>query len=171
MCFEFREDGHVLATPLAISQATLHDLEERLLLFFTGYSRSAGRILSDQQSRSSGGDAGMLANLENTKALGLRIREALEEGRPADFGRMMHEHWEGKRRRSEGMSNERIDHWYRVGRDNGAIGGKVVGAGSGGFLMFYAEDPGALRAAMAAEGLKEARFTFDLDGSSVLVRD
>jgi D-glycero-alpha-D-manno-heptose-7-phosphate kinase len=170
-CFEFEPDGHVVSSPLGVSQATLHTLEERLLLFFTGYSRSAGEILADQKSRSTDGDAAMLENLEETKRLGRRIRTALEEGRPDEFGAMMHEHWERKRRRSQGMSNDSIDRWYGVGLENGAIGGKVVGAGSGGFLMFYAEDPAALRAAMAAEGLTEARFMFDLDGSSVLVRD
>ena len=171
MCFEFEADDRVTVSPLAVSQATLHELEERLLLFFTGYSRSAGGILADQHSRSAGRDASMLANLQETKELGLRIRAALEADRTEDFGHMLHEHWERKRARSKGMSNDRIDRWYRSALESGAIGGKLVGAGSGGFLMFLAHDPAALRAAMAAEGLKETRFSFDLDGSSVLVRD
>jgi D-glycero-alpha-D-manno-heptose-7-phosphate kinase len=169
-CFEFHPDDRVTVSPLAISQETLHTLEERLLLFFTCYSRAAGSILSDQRTRTESDDAEMLENLEYTKQLGLRIREALEAGRPEKFGRLMHEHWERKRRRSEGMSNENIDAWYRAGLENGAVGGKLVGAGTGGFLMFYAEDPVALRAAMGEVGLQETRFSFDLDGSNVIVR-
>jgi D-glycero-alpha-D-manno-heptose-7-phosphate kinase len=169
-CFEFHSDDRVTVSPLAISQETLHVLEERLLLFFTGYSRSAGSVLSDQRSRSESGDAEMLENLEYTKALGLRIREELEAGRPEEFGRLMHEHWQRKRERSEGMSNERIDAWYGAGLQSGAAGGKLVGAGTGGFLMFYAEDPARLREAMSELGLQETRFSFDLDGSNVIVR-
>ncbi len=170
-CFEFHPDGRVTTTALAIDRHTLHDLEERLLLFFTGYSRSAGSILQDQHARSIAGDAQMLANLEETMALGQEIKRVLESGQPEEFGRMMHEHWERKRSRSNGMSNERIDGLYRHGLASGAIGGKLVGAGSGGFLLFYAEDPARLRRAMADEGLRETRFTFDLDGSTVIVRD
>lgn len=170
-CFEFHPDERVTVSPLQISQDTLHELEEHLLLFFTGYSRSAGSILQDQKSRSEQGDRVMLDNLDFTKDLGLRIKAALEDGRPGEFGRLMHEHWEHKRGRSSGMSNDRIDHLYAVGREHGAVGGKLVGAGAGGFLMFYAESPPALRAAMAEEGLQETRFQFDLDGSTVLVRD
>jgi D-glycero-alpha-D-manno-heptose-7-phosphate kinase len=170
-CFEFHADERVTVTPLAIPQPTLHDLEERLLLFFTGYSRSAGEILDDQRKRSESGDEAMLANLEQTKALGVEIRQVLESGDAEGFGRLMHEHWQRKRGRSQGMSNERIDRWYEAGLADGAIGGKLVGAGQGGFLMFYASDPTRLRAAMTAQGLPEMRFTFDLDGAVVLVRD
>jgi D-glycero-alpha-D-manno-heptose-7-phosphate kinase len=170
-CFEFHADDRVSVSPLAVSQDTLHDLEERLLLFFTGYSRSAGTILGDQHQRSQQGDEEMLANLEHTKALGRKIREALEDGRPRDFGLLMHEHWEHKRQRSNGMSNENIDRWYAAGVAGGAAGGKLVGAGTGGFLMFYADDPSGVREAMGQEGLVETRFQFDLDGATVLVRD
>jgi D-glycero-alpha-D-manno-heptose-7-phosphate kinase len=169
-CFDFHSDGKVTVSPLAISQATLHDLEERLLLFFTGYSRSAGSILADQRSRSDEDDAQMLENLQYTRDLGLRIRDVLEDGDCPGFGKLMHEHWERKRERSAGMSNERIDELYGLGLENGAVGGKLVGAGAGGFLMFYADDPATLRTAMADAGLAETRFTFDLDGSIVLTR-
>jgi D-glycero-alpha-D-manno-heptose-7-phosphate kinase len=169
-CFEFHTDDTVTVAPLAVSQDTLHELEERLLLFFTGYSRSASSVLKDQHERSTDGDERMLENLEATKQLGRRIRDALEDGRPEDFGRLMHEHWEAKRARSSGMSNEHIDRAYEAGIANGAIGGKLVGAGTGGFLMFYASDPPAVRAAMARERLPETRFSFDLDGSTVIVR-
>jgi D-glycero-alpha-D-manno-heptose-7-phosphate kinase len=170
-CFEFHSDDQVTVTPLAVSQNTLHELEEHLLLFFTGYARPASSILSDQRTRTEGEDAAMIENLERTKDLGLRIRAALERGEPKVFGRLMHEHWESKRRRSKGMSTGQIDAWYEKGLASGAIGGKLVGAGTGGFLLFYAENPSALREAMASEGLPETRFQFDLDGTTVIVRD
>jgi D-glycero-alpha-D-manno-heptose-7-phosphate kinase len=170
-CFEFHEDDRVSVTPLAVSQKTFHELEERLLLFFTGYARPASAILSDQRDRTESDDATMLENLEQTKQLGRRIREALEAGEPREFGRMMHDHWLRKRARSEGMSSQAVDRWYERGLDNGAVGGKLVGAGTGGFLLFYADDQAVLRAAMAKEGLTETRFSFDLDGSTVLVRN
>jgi D-glycero-alpha-D-manno-heptose-7-phosphate kinase len=146
----------------------LFDLEDNLLLFFTGFSRSAGTILRDQKERTEHSDAEMLQNLHYVKELGLRSRAALESGRTALFGELMHEHWEHKKRRSAGMTNPRIDEWYELGRRNGAIGGKLVGAGGGGFLLFYSEDHRRLRAAMAAAGLEEVRFRFDFEGTKVL---
>jgi D-glycero-alpha-D-manno-heptose-7-phosphate kinase len=170
-CFEFHADDRVTVSPLAISNSTLQDLEEHLLLFFTGYSRAASSILDDQKRRSEAGDAAMLESLRYTDQLGRRIRDSLEAGDTWQFAELMREHWEFKRNRSEGMSNEHIDRSYEVGLKNGALGGKLVGAGAGGFLLFYAQDPDALRRAMAAEGLQEVRFFFDHDGSAVLVRD
>jgi len=170
-CFDFSPDGDVTVSPLSIDQATLHDLEEHLLLFFTGYARSAGEALADQNKRSDAGDTAMLANLDDTKRLGLEIKEALEAGDTPRFAALMDEHWQRKRKRSDEISNESIDRWYQVGVEAGAAGGKLVGAGRGGFLLFYAKDPRQVRAAMAAEGLVETRFTFDLDGSVVLVRE
>jgi D-glycero-alpha-D-manno-heptose-7-phosphate kinase len=82
----------------------------------------------------------------------------------------MHEHWELKRRRSAGMTNEHIDSWYALARDHGALGGKLVGAGAGGFLLFYAPEPARLRQGMIGAGLSEVRFGFDHDGSVVLLR-
>jgi D-glycero-alpha-D-manno-heptose-7-phosphate kinase len=167
-CFEFERDGGVRAEPLAISQATIHDLEDHLLLFFTGYSRSASDILEDQDKRTKTADATMVDGLHYTKELGRRSRTALERGEPAVFGELMHEHWERKRTRSTGMSNPKIDEWYERGRKAGAIGGKLVGAGGGGFLMFYAPEPNRVRAAMAEAGLQEVRFRFDFDGTRVV---
>jgi D-glycero-alpha-D-manno-heptose-7-phosphate kinase len=169
--FEFCADGEVRVSPLRISNDTLHDLEERLLLFFTGYSRRADSILQDQKTRSERGDSSMLENLHTVASIGRRVGEALESGDTRRFGQLMHEHWECKRSRTGAMSSGEIDRWYGVGRANGAIGGKLVGAGAGGFLIFYTEDPAALREAMLAEGLAELRFSFDHDGSTVVVRD
>jgi D-glycero-alpha-D-manno-heptose-7-phosphate kinase len=167
-CFNFNKDDSVESTPLRISTDTLFDLEDNLLLFFTGFSRSAGNILQDQKVRSEKSDHDMLENLHFIKKLGLQSKQALEEGKPKVFGEIMHEHWEHKRKRSEGMSNPRIDKWYELGRNNGAIGGKLVGAGGGGFLMFYADDRNRLKHAMTHAGLEEVRFKFDFEGTKVV---
>jgi D-glycero-alpha-D-manno-heptose-7-phosphate kinase len=166
--FVFYPDETVKATPLNISIDTMFELEDNLLLFFTGFSRSAGSILKDQDSRTKNADLEMIDNLHFVKELGLRSQRALEEGRPAQFGEILHEHWEHKKRRSKGMSNPQIDEWYELGRNNGAIGGKLVGAGGGGFLLFYTEDRKRLRHAMAKAGLEEVRFRFDFEGTKVL---
>src|SRR5262249_24548287 len=127
-CFRFHPDDTVEACPLGVGMNALFDLEDNLLLFFTGFSRNAGSLLDDQKRRSEQSDAAMLENLHYVKELGERSRRALEKGDTALFGELMHEHWEHKKRRSAGMSNPRIDEWYELGRKNGAIGGKLVGA-------------------------------------------
>jgi D-glycero-alpha-D-manno-heptose-7-phosphate kinase len=168
-CFQFLPNGHVEATPLKVDQETLYNLEDNLLLFFTGFSRSAGSILADQKKRSENDDAEMLANLHDVKELGLRSRDALMNSDMSGFGALMHEQWEQKKRRSGGMSNPHIDEWYELGLKNGALGGKLVGAGGGGFLLFYSEDHRRLRAAMSKAGLEEVRFRFDFEGTKVLL--
>ncbi len=168
-CFQFCPDERVEAFPLELGHNALIDLEENLLLFFTGFERSAGIILEDQKRRTEQSDKEMLQNLHYIKDLGMRSKKALESGNTALFGELMHEHWEHKKRRSGNMSNPKIDAWYELGRANGAIGGKLVGAGGGGFLMFYTEDPRRLRQAMAGEGLQEVRFRFDFEGTKVLI--
>lgn len=168
-CFTFNKDDSVTATPLAISMDTLFDLEDNLLLFFTGFSRSAGTILKDQKVRTQASDGEMLKNLHYVKELGYRSQKALEEGNATLFGELMHEHWEHKKRRSGGMSNPQIDEWYELGMKNGAAGGKLVGAGGGGFLMFYAADRNKLRHTMAYAGLEEVRFRFDFEGTKVIL--
>jgi len=167
-CFTFNPDGSVDAEPLRVSMDVLFELEDSLLLFFTGYSRSASSLLKDQKIRTEQADREMLENLHYVKELALRSRRALESGDAAQLGELLHEHWEHKRRRSDGMSNPQIDEWYELGRRNGAIGGKLVGAGGGGFLMFYTEDQRRLRRAMAKAGLEEVRFRFDFEGTKVL---
>jgi D-glycero-alpha-D-manno-heptose-7-phosphate kinase len=167
-CFTFHPDEKVDAEPLRSSIDTLLNLEDNLLLFFTGFSRSAADILADQKARTERADADMLANLHDVKELGLRSKRALEKGDTEVFGEIMHEQWLQKKRRSGGMSNAKIDEWYELGKANGAIGGKLVGAGGGGFLMFYVEDHRRLRKAMAKAGLEEVRFRFDFEGTKVL---
>jgi D-glycero-alpha-D-manno-heptose-7-phosphate kinase len=168
-CFDFHEDDTVQAKPLDAGYDNVHQLEDNLLLFFTGFARTARSILRDQDSRTTADDAAMLGQMHYIKELGLRSRCALEKGRLDEFGALMHEHWEHKRRRSEGMSNPQVDEWYELGRKHGALGGKLVGAGGGGFLLFYAERHRQLREAMSKAGLQELRFRFDFEGTKVLV--
>jgi D-glycero-alpha-D-manno-heptose-7-phosphate kinase len=168
-CPTFHKDHRVSVQPLRISPRTLYDLEDNLLLFFTGFNRAAGSILREQQQRSLAGDTDMLRNLDEVKLLGLRSREALEQGDLARFGELLHEQWEHKKRRSNGMSNAQIDAWYSLALKNGAVGGTLVGAGGGGFLMFYAADRSRLRQAMADAGLEEVRFRFDFEGTKVVL--
>ena len=168
-CFTFHKDDKVTAVPLGISMDTMFDMEDNLLLFFTGFSRSASGILRDQQVKSQNNDLEMLKNLHYVKDLGYRSKDALESGNTELFGELMHAHWEHKKRRSGGMSNPKIDEWYELGMKNGAVGGKLVGAGGGGFLMFMAHDRNKLRRTMATAGLDEVRFKFDFEGAKVVM--
>jgi D-glycero-alpha-D-manno-heptose-7-phosphate kinase len=169
-CFQFLPNGHVEAKPLQVDQETLYNLEDNLLLFFTGYSRSASAILKDQDSKSRTSDKEMTDNLHFVKELGYQSQEALEVGDLHKFGELMNVHWEHKKKRSGGMSNPDIDRWYNLAMDNGALGGKVIGAGGGGFLMFYAEDKLKLRHALTQAGLREVRFRFDFEGTKVVIQ-
>jgi len=169
-CFEFHPDDRVEARPLRVSPQTLADLEDNLLLFFTGYSRSASGILREQDDRSKGSDRAMIDNLHFVKELGLESKEALESGDLRRFAALMNVHWEHKKKRSARMSNGRIDEWYALARASGALGGKLIGAGGGGFLMFYAEEKAALRRAMAEAGLREVRFRIDFEGTRTVLQ-
>jgi D-glycero-alpha-D-manno-heptose-7-phosphate kinase len=168
-CFTFNKDDSVTVAPVKLSRECMFDLEENLLLFFTGFSRRAGSILKDQNTRTAQSDDEMLKNLHYVKEIGFRSKDALEDGNATLFGELMHEHWEHKKRRSGGMSNPQIDEWYELGMKNGAVGGKLVGAGGGGFLMFYAADRNKLRHAMAKAKLEEVRFRFDFEGTKVVL--
>lgn len=166
--FNFNRDGSVTSKPLNLSVQTVHDLEDNLLLFFTGISRSASTILRDQVQRTSVDDREMVENLHFIKDLGLRSKEALLQSDTNKFAELMNEHWEHKRARSIGMSSEFIDDIYSKALMSGAVGGKIVGAGGGGFLMFYASEKDKLRALMAKNGLEEVRFKFDFEGTKVM---
>jgi len=171
ICMEFNKEGGVHVSPLRISTETLHDLEDNLLMFFTGYSRSASNVLKDQKARTESEDAAMIDNLNFTKELGRSIGKALEAGDTEKFAGLMHEHWLHKKKRSAAISNNQISAWYDLAKENGALGGKLIGAGGGGFLLFYAGDRKRLRQAMSGAGLEEVRFSFDQEGSKVMVSE
>ncbi|HSS96058.1 MAG TPA: hypothetical protein VLK33_03475 [Terriglobales bacterium] len=167
-CFEFRTDGKVIAEPLKMSTEAMANLEDNLLLFFTGSSRSASDILRDQDTRTKENSQTMLDNLHFTKQLGLQSRDALLAGDLHKFADLMHVHWEHKKKRSPNISSGAINDLYELARANGALGGKLIGAGGGGFLMFYTEEKTRLRHAMRNAGLREVRTQFDFGGTTVV---
>jgi D-glycero-alpha-D-manno-heptose-7-phosphate kinase len=163
--YTFHENGTVDVEPLPLAAETLRRLRDHLLLFYTGKARSASTILSDQDKRSKSGDDEMLENLHTTKQMGYRSRDLLLAGDLESYADLMHEHWENKRKRSPGMANEFIDRLYTLARRSGALGGKLVGAGGGGFLLVYATNPMDTREAMAAAGVSELVFDFEFTGA------
>lgn len=168
--FEFNKDDSVAVAPAAINHEVLDNLEDGLCLFFTGYSRSASAILKDQDDRSKAKDGSVIDNLHYIKELGQRSHAALLEGDLPQFAQLMNEHWLQKKKRSSEMSNSQIDEWYETAMRNGALGGKLIGAGGGGFLMFYTENKRCLLRAMREQGLEEVRFRFDFEGSKTMIQ-
>jgi len=166
-CFEFTKKS-VKVRPLKLEKQILYDLEDNLLLFFTGYTRFASGILKEQNQKSKSNDKMMIDNLHFIKELGLEIKKTLEKGDLSKFGALLNTHWEYKKKCSKAMSNERINHCYELALKNGAVGGRLIGAGGGGFLMFYVTDHVRLRRAMSAVGLEEVRFRFDFEGTKVI---
>jgi D-glycero-alpha-D-manno-heptose-7-phosphate kinase len=169
-CFEFQPDDRVQVTPVRLSNEVLANLEDNLLLFFTGITRSASEILADQDRRTRCMDQSMIDHLHFVKEMGYQSRRALETGDLRQFAEIMHMHWEHKKKRSGAISSGSIDEQYELGRANGALGGKLIGAGGGGFLMFYTEDKTRLRRAMLAAGLREVRLRFDFQGTIVVTQ-
>jgi D-glycero-alpha-D-manno-heptose-7-phosphate kinase len=163
--YTFQPDGAVEVEPLELDPDALKLMRDRLLLFYTGAARAASKVLGDQDQRSKSGDQEMLENLHHTKELGRRSYDILRSGDLDAYGALMHDHWEHKRRRSPGMSDEHIDRLYTLARRSGCIGGKLVGAGGGGFLLLYATRPVDVRQAMAAAGATELMFDFEFAGA------
>lgn len=167
-CMTFQKNDYVWVEPLKISRETFYNLEDNLVLFFTGFTHTAGNILKQQDVASKEKDKKMIENLNFIKDLGIQSRKAFEDGDLDTFADIMNVHWEHKKKRSGEMSNSQIDEWYETARKNGALGGKLIGAGGGGFLMFYAQDKRKLRHAMKEVGLEEVRFRFEMEGTKIL---
>jgi D-glycero-alpha-D-manno-heptose-7-phosphate kinase len=163
--YTFHPDGQVTVEPLELQESVLRKLRDRMLLFYTGEARTASKVLLDQDERSKAGDRAMIENLHHTKGLGELSRKLLEDGDLEAYAELMHEHWEHKRRRSPGMSDRHIDRLYTLARRSGCIGGKLVGAGGGGFLLVFANQPEDTRQAMAAAGASELAFDFEFGGA------
>jgi D-glycero-alpha-D-manno-heptose-7-phosphate kinase len=166
--FEFEKDGAVKARPVNASDDTLDLLEDSLVMVSTGFYRAASQVLKEQDDKSKQNDRSMIDNLHYVKELGHKSLEAIETGELGAFGRYMHEHWQFKKQRSKLMSNPDIDRWYDLALANGAVGGKLIGAGGGGFLLFYTEQKARLRKALRAEGLHEVTLAFDYEGTKIL---
>jgi D-glycero-alpha-D-manno-heptose-7-phosphate kinase len=169
-CFEFNKDHSVSVATAAINHEVLDSLEDGLCLFFTGFTRSASAILKNQDDRSRARDGSVIDNLHYIKDIGRRSHAALLQGDLPQFAALMDEHWQQKKKRSGDMSNRQIDEWYDIAIRNGAVGGKLIGAGGGGFLMFYTENKRRLLHAMLEQGLEEVRFRFDFEGSKTMIQ-
>lgn len=167
-CMNFHKDGYVWVDPLNITNETLYNLEDNLIMFFTGFTHSAGNILKEQDEKSKKKDDDMIKNLDFVKDLGYQSKAAFERGDLDTFADIMNVHWEHKKKRSGGMSNPQIDEWYEYALKNGAMGGKMIGAGGGGFLLFYTKEKVRLREAMKNTGMSEVRFRFEREGAKVL---
>jgi D-glycero-alpha-D-manno-heptose-7-phosphate kinase len=169
--FHFLPGGSVEILPVQLAEETLFNLQDNLLMFFTGYTRSASKILKEQDDKTKGLDKSMVENLHFVKELGVQSKEALEAGDLREFARLMDVHWQRKKERSGGMSNPTINDWYDYAMSNGALGGKLIGAGGGGFLMFYTEEVTRLRRAMREKGLREVRIRFDFEGTKIVAQE
>ncbi len=169
-CLEIEKDGNVKVCNGKISHAIIDELEKNILLFFTGTSRDANEILSSQSKGAEREDSQIVDTLHRIKEIGYQIKEALESGNLAKFGYLLDKHWQVKKNLSGKISDSKIDRLYEKAKENGAFGGKIMGAGGGGFFMFYCEEHrNHLRKAMAEEGLREMRYRFDFEGSKVLI--
>jgi D-glycero-alpha-D-manno-heptose-7-phosphate kinase len=170
-CLDIATDGRVKVTPLDISITAVEDFRNNVLLFYTGLTRSSSDILKAQKQDTERGDPEVIDSLHRTKELGYKIKEALERGDLERFGLLLDEHWQNKKRRSGSISSGNIDRWYDLAKENGGLGGKVMGAGGGGFFMFFCptQNKARIRRALGGAGLREIPYDFDFDGAKVLV--
>jgi D-glycero-alpha-D-manno-heptose-7-phosphate kinase len=171
ICLDIGTDGRVKVSPLDISITTVEEFRNCILLFYTGVTRRSSDILEEQKRDTQQGNPTVVGSLHRTKELGYRIKEALEEGDLERFGLLLEEHWQNKKRRSHKISDPQIDRWYEIAKQNGAVGGKIMGAGGGGFFMFYCpnDHKARLRRALKQAGLREMPYNFDFEGAKVLV--
>ena len=168
-CFYFRRNNEVKVESLNISKKNVDTLQSNLLLFYTGFSRRSKIILNNQKKLSDKNSKEMLRNLKEVKKIGLKTKNFLQNGEFENFGYILNEHWERKKERSKDMSNDKINKWYKGAINNGALGGKLVGAGGGGFLLFYANDKEKLRSYFYKEGVEEVKFKFDYEGAKIIM--
>ncbi len=163
--------GNVKVCPLKIDQETVYELEHRLMMFYTNFQRDANEILSEQSQKAKTDDEITIRSMHRIKEIGQEVKGALERDDVTLFGQLLNEHWVEKKRISDKMSNAKIDFWYDKALQNGAIGGKVMGAGGGGFLLFCVENGRRkhLRTTLEAEGLRYMDFQFDWEGSKTII--
>jgi D-glycero-alpha-D-manno-heptose-7-phosphate kinase len=167
--FEIDLKGEVRSSNLNLSQDQIQGLEQGLVMYFTGFTRSASQVLSDQVDKSVRNDIAMLDNLHKIKAIGREIENSLKAGDFVSFAQLMDEHWKIKRNRSPGISTPEIDMLYDIGMKNGALGGKLIGAGGGGFILFYTKDRLRLERAMFERNIKGVPIHFADHGSKAWV--
>jgi D-glycero-alpha-D-manno-heptose-7-phosphate kinase len=166
---EIDKDGNVKSKKINLDKAIMNELNRNLLIFYTGQQRKNNKILKEQDDSTKSNKEEVLNSLHYIKDSGYKILDIVQSGNIDDLGIMFRDHWEMKKKLSSGVTNQRIDSIYSVALKNGAIGGKISGAGGGGFFTFYCnKNHQKLRNAMQAEGLKELEYSFDLDGSKII---
>ena len=170
-CLDIECNGKVHVSPLDIPAYVADELRASLLIFYTGMMRSSSVVLNEQKRDTEKGDRTVLESLHRTRQIGLEIKESLEQGDLDRFGQLLDEHWQNKKLRSTKISDSRLDCLYDLAKVNGALGGKIMGAGGGGFFVFYCQNgfKAGVRRALKAEGLREVPFDFDYEGAKVLV--
>lgn len=170
-CLDIDTEGRVKVAPLNISITTVEEFRNNVLLFYTGLTRSSSEILEAQRQDTARKDSAVVDSLHHTKELGYRIKEALEQGDLERFGLMLDEHWQNKKRRSTKISDAKLDRWYETVKSCGGLGGKIMGAGGGGFFMFFCPNrsKSKIRKALAESGLREMPYDFDYEGAKVMV--
>ena len=170
-CLEIDKNGVVKVSPGPLCEETMEELQNCVLLFYTGIKRRASDVLADESKAVSSGNGDVAGALHKVKEIGWKIRGALANGDLHSFGELLDVHWQLKKQLSRKVSSGQIDRWYELARKNGALGGKLIGAGGGGFFMFCCDNGSKprLRKAMAGEGLREMRFGIEQEGSKVLV--
>jgi len=170
ICLDIAKHGRVNVSNLKIKEESIHELENNLLFFYTGIKRSSTVVLQNQRSSIQEKGSKALDAMHHIKDIGFKVKHALENGDLSEFGRLQHEHWLAKKETSSKISNGPMDRYYEKGLQNGALGGKLVGAGGGGFLMLYCENgKDRLRKVMVKEGLREVRFGFEREGSKIVI--
>jgi len=169
LCLDIDRLGNVKVEQLNLPENSLDQLESNTLLFYTGLKRSAGEILATQNKSAAVNGNGTVEALHKIKEIGYKIKESFQQGELDRFGRLLDQHWQTKKKLSDKITDSQLDAWYETAKSQGALGGKLMGAGGGGFFMFYCNDgKNGFRRALQKEGLREMRFRIDWEGSKVL---
>jgi D-glycero-alpha-D-manno-heptose-7-phosphate kinase len=167
---EIEKDGNVKVKKADVPEEIVGDLNRNLLMFYTNTQRDANEILSEQSKGAKEEKKNVVENMHFIKELGYKILDATESGNITDIGLLFDEHWQHKKKISAKMSNPHFDRIYEIAKENGALGGKISGAGGGGFFLFYVEEKhGKFRTVMKSLGLREMKYRFDFEGTKVLV--
>ncbi len=169
----FHADGSTSVEPIDLAPEVLTELQRNLMLFFVGSAHDSWTILQEQESATRNQTGSAVEALHEVKALGIRMRGALQQGDLRELGTLLHETWQAKRRVSTKISTPRIDELYSLARKHGALGGKITGAGGGGFLLLYCEPDrqSDLRDAMRGQEVQDMTFGFDMQGAQAIAND
>ena len=166
--YQFKKNGEIIAKKINIKPKKLKSFKNSLSIYFTGILRNSYDILKTQDQKSKIMDKEMISNLDMVKEMGLNTKYILEKGNLVDYGYLLNDHWNFKKKRSSKMTNKFINNLYDYALNNGAIGGKLMGAGGGGFLIFFSKNSNELEQAFKKIKINKLDFQFDIDGVKLL---